>query len=275
MADEDVVRWEEADGVATLTLNRPDRMNAWTAAMEARYFDLLQRAAETPSVRAVVVTGAGRGFCPGADMDLLSAVADRPDEAVRPGGLADVGPGRRPTTFATTVPKIIVAAVNGACAGVGLAQALCCDVRFAAAGARWTTAFARRGLVAEYGTSWLLPRLVGTSRALDLLASGRVFTSEEALALGLVSRVLPAAEVVPAAVAYARALAESCSPASMAAMKRQVYAAWDETLDQALARANDLMVQSLFGADLVEGVRSFRDGRPAAFQPLGRGTTFT
>jgi len=270
MPDEDVVLWEEAGGVATLTLNRPDRMNAWTGAMEARYFDLLQRAADTPSVRAMVVTGAGRGFCPGADMDLLSgassAVAD---------GLTATGPGSRPKTFATTVPKIIVAAVNGACAGVGLVQALCCDVRFAAAGARWTTAFARRGLVAEYGSSWLLPRLVGTSRALDLLASGRVFTSEEALELGLVSRVLPGPELLAGAQAYARDLAANCSPASMAVMKEQVHAAWDEPLGAALDRANRLMVQSLSGVDFTEGVQSYRARRPPAFQPLGAGTTFT
>jgi enoyl-CoA hydratase/carnithine racemase len=270
VADDDVVLWEEADGVATLTLNRPDRMNAWTGPMEARYFDLLQRAADTPDVRAIVVTGAGRGFCPGADMDILSGAAVEGGD-----GMAATGPGRRPKTFATTVPKIIVAAVNGACAGVGLVQALCCDVRFGAAGAKWTTAFARRGLVAEYGSSWLLPRLVGTSRALDLLASGRVFTSEEALDLGLVSRVLPAAEVLAAAQDYARDLAASCSPASMAVMKQQVYGAWDQSLDEALALANRLMQQSLSGVDLVEGVQSYVDRRRPEFEPLGRGTTFS
>jgi enoyl-CoA hydratase/carnithine racemase len=275
MADDDVVLWEEADGVATLTLNRPERMNAWTGRMEARYFDLLQRAAETPSVRSVVVTGAGRGFCPGADMDILSAGPGGSGAAGDAGGLTATGPGRRPKTFATSVPKIVVAAVNGACAGVGLVQALCCDVRFAAAGAKWTTAFARRGLVAEYGSSWLLPRLVGTSRALDLLASGRVFTSEEALELGLVSRVLPAADVLAAAQAYARDLAASCSPASMAVMKEQVYAAWDQTLDDALDRANRLMLQSLAGVDFVEGVQSYVDRRAPAFEPLGDGTTFS
>jgi len=270
MADEDLVLWEEAGGVATLTLNRPSRMNAWTGAMEARYFDLLQLAADTPTVRAVVVTGAGRGFCPGADMDLLSGAA--PDHA---DVLTATGAGHRPKTFATMVPKIIVAAVNGACAGVGLVQALCCDIRFAAAGARWTTAFARRGLVAEYGSSWLLPRLVGTSRALDLLASGRVFTSEEALELGLVSRVLPGPDLLGAAQEYARDLATSCSPASMAVMKEQVYAAWDEPLGAALDRANRLMAQSLAGVDFIEGVRSYVGKRPPAFEPLGAGTTFT
>ena len=267
MANEDVVLWDEVDGVATLTLNRPERMNAWTATMEGRYFDLLQRAADRPTVRAVVVTGAGRGFCPGADMDLLSGAAVND-------GLTDVGPGQRPKTFAVTIPKIVVAAVNGACAGVGLVQALACDIRFAAAGAKWTTAFSRRGLVAEYGSAWILPRLVGTSRALDLLASGRVFTSEEALALGLVSRVVPAPDVLAEAQAYAGELAASCSPASMAVMKRQVYAAWDSSLADAVAQANELMVESLRGPDFVEGVQSYLDRRQPSFSPLGQGTTF-
>jgi enoyl-CoA hydratase/carnithine racemase len=202
-------------------------------------------------------------------MDVLSGGAEGA------GGLTETGGDRPPKTFATQVPKIIVAAVNGACAGVGLVQALCCDVRFAAAGAKWTTAFARRGLVAEYGSSWLLPRLVGTSRALDLLASGRVFTSEEALELGLVSRVLPGPELLPAAQAYAADLAASCSPASMAVMKEQVYGAWDEPLGAALDRANRLMLQSLSGVDFVEGVQSYVDRRPPAFKPLGQGTTYT
>ena len=129
--------------------------------------------------------------------------------------------------------------------------------------------------MAEYGSAWLLTRLVGTSRALDLLASGRVFTSEEALALGLVSRVVPADEVVAAAQAYARDLAASCSPASMAVMKRQVHAAWDSSLDAAISLADRLALESLAGPDVVEGVQSYRERRPPAFSPLGEGTTFT
>lgn len=275
--DDDVVLWDEVDGVATLTLNRPERLNAWTAPMQARYLELLQRAADTPSVRAVVVTGAGRGFCPGIDLDLLSGVVRSGTEgsADAIAGLCPNGPGQRPNTFAAAVPKIVVAAVNGACAGIGLVQALCCDVRFAAAGARWTTAFARRGLVAEYGSAWLLPRLVGTSRALDLLASGRVFSSEDALAYGLVSRVVPAAEVLGEAQAYGRELAAYCSPASMAMMKHQVQAAWDCTLEASITLADRLAVQSLRGPDLVEGLQSHLERRPPSFLPLGEGTTFS
>lgn len=276
---DDVVLWEESDGVATLTLNRPARLNAWTGSMQDRYLELLRRATERPSVRAVVLTGAGTGFCPGIDLDLLAGVvadgADGADTDRDRAGLLPRGPDARPERFAAAIPKIVVAAVNGACAGIGLVQALCCDVRFAAAGARWTTAFARRGLVAEYGSAWLLTRLVGTGRAIDLLASGRVFTSEEALALGLVSRVVPADEIVGAAQAYARDLAAGCSPASMAVMKRQVHQAWDSSLDAAISLADRLALESLAGPDVVEGVQSYRERRPPAFLPLGEGTAFT
>ncbi len=159
------------DGVLLLTLNRPDRLNAWTLAMEERYFGLLAEAAADPDVRAIVVTGAGRGFCAGLDADALSGVAGGTPLSEHP---------RRPQTFPLEIPKPIVAAVNGAAAGIGFLQALVADVRFAAAGAKFTTAFARRGLLAEHGMSWLLPRLIGHARATELLLSARVFLAEEA-----------------------------------------------------------------------------------------------
>jgi enoyl-CoA hydratase/carnithine racemase len=222
MADE--VLYQVDDGVAVITLNRPERMNAWTPPMQVQYFDFLDEASASRDVAAVVLTGAGRGFCPGADMDYLRNIGE--------GGSRPEDP--RPMTFPLGVPKPMIAAVNGACAGLGLVHALMCDLRFAADGAKWTTAFARRGLVAEHGISWLLPRIVGTTRALDLLLSGRVFTSQEAYQLGVANHVLPAAEVLPAAVAYAKDLAANCSPASLAAIKRQVY--HDATVDLETAR---------------------------------------
>ena len=266
---EDVVLYEVQDGVALVTLNRPDRMNAWTGEMEERYFDLLQQAADDPEVGAIVVTGAGRGFCPGADMDLLQGIGG--------GGGAGSGPFgevRRPVTFPTTIPKPIIAAINGACAGVGLVQALMADVRFAASGVKFTTAFARRGLIAEYGSSWLLPRLVGTSRALDLLMSARVVKSEEALELGIVNRVCPPEALLPEALAYARDIAANCSPASMATIKQQIYRHATVDLDTALDESNKVMRQSLAGPDFKEGVSSYVEKRPPAFAPLGQGTLF-
>jgi enoyl-CoA hydratase/carnithine racemase len=260
----DVVLSEVSEGVALLTLNRPDRMNAWTGEMEDRYFDLLEEAEADPAVRAIVVTGAGRGFCPGADMDLLQEIGGG-------GGGGEAGE-RRPVTLPLSIRKPLIGAINGACAGVGLVQALMFDVRFAAEGVKMTTAFARRGLIAEYGVSWLLPRLVGTSRALDLLVSARVFTSEEALELGVVNRVVPAGELVGVAMDYARDLAASCSPASMAAIKRQVYDHAAVDVATALDQSNRYMRQSLRGPDFKEGVSSYLEKRAPAFAPLGEGT---
>jgi enoyl-CoA hydratase/carnithine racemase len=261
MGDDVLLRSVE-DGVAVLTLNRPDRFNAWTRELERTYFGALDDCVADDDVRVIVVTGAGRGFCAGADMGELEAM-----------GSGDFDPGeaeheRRPQTFPLTVPKPIVAAVNGACAGIGLVQALMCDVRFAAAGAKFTTAFARRGLIAEHGIAWLLPRLVGPARALDLLMSGRVALAEEAAEMGLVNRVVAPDALLDETLAYARDLAVNCSPTSMATMKRQVYAALDQPLGEALAEADRLMLESFGRQDFAEGVASFVERRPPRFAPV-------
>jgi enoyl-CoA hydratase/carnithine racemase len=259
----EVVLCEVEGGVAVLTLNRPERLNAWTAEMGRAYFDRLDECAGSEDVRAIVVTGAGRGFCAGADMDDLQAIGDGDLDGAR----ADRDP--RPQTYATTVPKPIVAAINGPCAGLGLVHALMCDLRFAAAGAKLTTAFARRGLVAEHGISWVLPRLVGQARALDLLLSGRVVLAEEAAELGLVNRVVAPERLLEEALGYARDLAANCAPASMAQMKRQLYADLERGLEPAVEEANALMVDSLGAADFREGVASFVERREPRFAPLG------
>ena len=246
------------DGVALLTLNRPERLNAWTGEMEETYFDLLEDCGAHEDVRVIVVTGAGRGFCAGADMDDLQAIGTA-------GGARERE--RRPQALPRTILKPIIAAINGPCAGIGLVQALMCDVRFAAEGAKLTTAFARRGLVAEHGISWILPRLVGPARALDLLLSGRVVIAEEAAALGLVNRALPGGRLLDEALAYARDLAANCSPASMAAMKRQVYADLERGSDEAVAEADRLMLESLRSPDFREGVQSFLERRAPRFAP--------
>jgi enoyl-CoA hydratase/carnithine racemase len=266
MAD-DVVLFENRDGVALLTLNRPDRLNAWTGEMERRYFDLLDQCAADPGITVVVVTGAGRGFCAGADMDMLQGIgSDRSGDSVRTASAP-----ARPQWHTTTIPKPVIAAINGACAGIGLVQALMADIRFAAAGAKFTTAFARRGLVAEHGISWVLPRLVGPARALDLLMSGRVFLSDEAAALGLVNAVTPADELLDHTMAYAFDLAAHCAPSSMAAMKRQVWSHLELGLDDATRASNVLMAASLKADDFREGVASFVEKRAPHFMPLGRG----
>jgi enoyl-CoA hydratase/carnithine racemase len=259
----EVVQMGVKDGVALLTLNRPDRLNAWTREMERVYFAMLEECGQAEEVRVIVVTGAGRGFCAGADMQELQALGDGRLEVS-----AEVRE-RRPQTFPLSIGKPIVAAINGACAGIGLVAALMCDVRFAAEGIKLTTAFARRGLVAEHGIAWMLPRLVGPARALDLLLSGRVVLAEEAQELGLVNRVLSPETLLEKTLDYARELASQCSPASMATIKRQVYADLQRGLDEALTEADRLMFESFAAPDFVEGVTSFLERRDPRFAPLG------
>ena len=249
-------------GVAVLTLNRPERLNAWTQELGSTYFDLLEECAADPEVRAIIVTGAGRGFCAGADMQDLQAL-----------GSGDVDGAQRraddrPQTFPTTIPKPIIAAVNGPVAGIGLVLALMCDMRFIADDAKVTTAFARRGLVAEYGIGWVLPRLVGPAVAMDLLFSGRVILGTEAAELGLANRALSADQVLEETVAYARELAKFSSPASMAVMKKQVYADLERGLSSAADDANELMLESFQRSDFVEGVQSFVEKREPDFPPV-------
>lgn len=252
------------DGVAVLTLNRPDRLNAWTYQMQVELFDLLENCAADERVRVVVVTGAGRGFCPGADMNDLSALSGGGDVVQARANRTDT----RPITFAMSIPKLVIAAINGACAGLGLAFALTCDLRFCAEGAKLTTAFSRRGLIAEHGTSWILPRLVGPARALDLLVSARVFRGAEAAELGLVNRAVADEQLLEVALEYARDVAANVSPASIATIKRQVYEALTSPLGDALEQANALMFESFSKPDFGEGVQSFVEKRPPAFPPL-------
>jgi len=258
----DVVTHEVRDGVALLTLNRPDRLNAWIPEMQVQYFDLLQQAADDPQTRAIVVTGTGRGFCAGADMEALTALTGNAEESAEQAKGDD-----RPQTFPLTIPKPIIAAINGPAAGLGLVMALMCDIRFAAAGAKLTTAFSRRGLIAEHGISWILPRLVGPARALDLLLSGRVVLAEEALSLGLVNAVHPAEQLLDATLVYASELADNCSPTSMAAMKRQVWRDLELPRTQAEDEAFTLMAESLKAGDFGEGVSSFLERRLPKFAP--------
>ena len=269
------IRYEVENQIATLTLNRPDKLNAWTRRMEGEIRDVMTDAAQDDGVRVVVLTGAGRGFCAGADVSLLTAVQDGLDDSdtdesvLRPGPVAGGlelpdGFGRRYSYF-PTVPKPIIAAINGPCAGLGLVMALYCDVRIASEKAMFTTAFARRGLIAEHGISWMLPQIVGLSAALDLLLSSRKVDAAEALALGLVSQVHPDDRFRDAVRAYAEDLAHNVSPGSMRVIKRQLYAVQSQSLDEAVEVANAEMALSLNSEDFKEGVAHFVEKRPARF----------
>src|SRR3954447_11899632 len=203
----DTILVERADGVATITLNRPDKLNALTPEMQQSYVDALTELDHDTDVRVIVVTGAGRGFCSGADLtalaDIGDVIAQKPDASKLP-------------TVALDIRKPIVAAVNGPVAGIGFALMLATDVRFLAAEARVSTTFARLGLVAEYGLSWLLPRVVGTGRALELLMSGRMVDADEALRIGLVTEVVESRPVLDRAQEWAHEVAVHCSPRSTA-----------------------------------------------------------
>jgi enoyl-CoA hydratase/carnithine racemase len=264
----DLVLYEVRDsGVAVLTLNRPERMNGWGGGLATTFYSRLDDAEADPDIRAVVVTGKGRAFCAGADMGDLNTIGSSTVDAA---GETDVSKlvGERHPHFVTTLRKPVIAAINGGCAGMGLTLALMCDVRFAAQGAKFTTSFARRGLIAEYGISWFLPRVVGWGAALDLLLSGRTFYADEAAELGLVKEVLPPDQLLPRAIAYAEDIATNCAPSSLAVIKRQVYADTMRDVFEASAVAEKLMHESMLRPDFIEGITSFFEKRPPAFPPL-------
>jgi enoyl-CoA hydratase/carnithine racemase len=259
----DTVLDERRGGVLVLTLNRPERLNAWTNVLENRYFELLDDAEADPDVKAIVLTGAGRGFCSGADLADLQVASSSRDLSA-----ADTQERRRPRSFPYTMRKPLIAAINGAAVGLGLVEALYCDVRFATPEAKLIAVFVRRGLIAEYGISWLLPRIVGQSRALDVLLSGRIVLGDEAHRIGLVDHLCPPEALLDEAVAYAEDLATNCSPTSMAVIKAQVRRDLDQPFEAATQDSERLVIESFRRADAEEGVVSFLERRPPDFPPL-------
>jgi len=263
------------EGVALITLNRPDRLNALSDAMHDQLDRVFAEAIRSDAARAIVLTGAGRAFCAGADMARLDRLVDSRGasfEVPRPGtpipALADIH--APPETLATYTlplasPKPVIAAVNGPCIGIGLVLAAASDVRFVSESAVFAAAFAQRGLVAEFGLSWLLPRLVGLGMASDMLISGRRVDAAEALRVGLASRVEPDGQLLEAALAYARDIAATASPRSTAIIKRQLQAGLESSFAEATTQAWDLLTESFRSEDFAEGVRSFRERRPAIF----------
>jgi len=267
----ETVLYDVADRICTVTLNRADKLNAWTHQMHLDLKSAMQEAGSDPDVRAIILTGAGRGFCAGADMGGLQAIGaggsvDRStkDAIDLPGGSA-LDEFRMTYSYFPAIPKFIIAAINGPAAGLGFVIPLYADLRFAAESAVFTTAFAQRGLIAEHGISWLLPRIVGLPAAMDLLCSARKFRAPEALALGLVNRVIPDDKLLAETRAYARLLADTVSPRSVAVIKRQVWEAEFQTLAEATVQANHEMELSFRTADFKEGVAHFLEKRAARF----------
>ncbi len=264
------IQYHSAEGVATITLNRPERLNAWTDIMDREVREAMRTAEHDDQVRVIVLTGAGRGFCAGADMDLLTGIqgSDKSDrEAV--GGGQTAGEGRADYrlkyTYFPAVSKPVIGALHGPVAGLGMVLALYCDLRIAADDVLFTTAFSRRGLIAEHGIAWLLPRLVGTSRALDLLISARKVYAREAAEMGLVNRLVPADQLAQSVREYAADLASNVSPRSMAIIKQQVWEAPFQSLAESVETANREMLASFDSEDFREGVAHFVEKRPARF----------
>jgi enoyl-CoA hydratase/carnithine racemase len=269
-----------ADRVATLTLNRPDKLNAWTAVMEQEVRSAVLEAERDENVRVIVLTGAGRGFCSGADISLLSTLAEKGESELRrvraaqeAAAQTQSGPsanGIRPDfqkkySYFPALTKPVIGAINGPAVGLGLVIALYCDIRLASDAARFGTAFARRGLIAEYGMAWMLPRLVGHANALDLLFSARMVDAAEAHHMGLANRVLPQATFADDVQKYAAEIAATVSPRSLRVMKRQVYDAMFQTLAESFELAEREMLESLRCEDFKEGVAHFVEKRAPAF----------
>jgi len=263
-----------ANRVATITLNRPDKLNAWTALMESEVRSAMETAERDDNIRVIVLTGGGRGFCAGADMSLLSTVAEhglddqqrrqalRNDANRREGVAPDF---QKRYSYFPAIGKPVIAAINGPAVGLGLVIALYCDLRLASDAARFSTTFARRGLVAEYGMAWMLPRIVGLANAIDLLFSARTIEAAEALRLGLVNQVFPQATFLEKVNEYAWELASTVSPRSLRIIKRQVYEAMFQPLSQAFEVSVDEMLASFRTHDFKEGVAHFVEKRPPAF----------
>ncbi|MHB1510575.1 MAG: enoyl-CoA hydratase-related protein [Acidimicrobiales bacterium] len=268
-----VTEYTVADRIATITLSRPERLNAWTGRMSLEYRSALAEASTDESVRVIVVTGAGRGFCAGADSEALAGHLERggysdglPEDPPMP-GYGVRGEFDADLAYHLGIPKPIIASVNGPAAGLGFALMCYCDVRFAAAGAKLTCAHGKLGLPAEFGLSWLLPRLIGLSRAADVLMSSRTFLAEEAAAMGLLSAVVPADELGAHVHDYAATLASGISPASIAVTKQQIYRDLLVAGGPAasIADAEATMFAMMAAPDYREGVTALREKRQPRF----------
>lgn len=273
MAFEEVI-YQVEDAVAVVTLNRPDRLNAMTLTMAGEIRAAMQQATDDDDVRVIVLTGAGRGFCAGADAARLQSRASGEavdQEETLPFVGAIEGGIDLPEAFAAkyawiaSVPKPVIAAINGAAVGVGMVLPMFADIRFASDTARFGTAFTKRGLVPEYGLAWLLPRLIAPSKAFDLMYSARLVDADEALAMGLVDRVYPTNELHAAVMDYAREMAKGVSPRSTRVVKELVYQGLDQGFDKAMNRSLDEMATAAKSDDFREGIAAWKDKRAPNF----------
>ncbi len=270
------ILYEVDDPVALITFNRPQALNAFTYNTLAEFRHAVAAADADPKVVGIVVTGSGRGFSAGMDMNALgemtkSGESGGGDYGLRshPGDPAMGENFEKMFTYLMAVRKPVIAAVNGACAGLGFSLACMMDMRFVERQARFTTAFSARGLVAEHGTSWIVPRLIGPSKALDILWTGRRFEGEEALELGIANRLCENGQAVADASEFIRGLARTASPRSLMEMKQMVYRHLNVELGPAIEEAQRMQDASLKREDFTEGVRSFVEKREPNFGRIG------
>jgi enoyl-CoA hydratase/carnithine racemase len=258
------------NAVATITLNRPARLNAWTQTMEREVRAALTAAGADQTIRAVVVTGAGRGFCGGADMSSLDRAATteadlRSELAYPVRGMTGIEANYdKRLSYILRIPKPVIAAINGPVAGIGVCLALFCDIRFITQGAKLTTVFAERGLIAEHGSAWMLPRLIGPMNALSLLCACKPISAEEVAGLGL-ARLLPAANFLQTVQSYALDIANRSSPRSLGIIKRQIYDGLMQTFAESTDGADEEMFLSFGSEDFQEGIAHYVEKRPPHF----------
>ena len=267
MSDESPVGYVVDEPVAVITLDRPDKLNALTYPMLRDIRAAVERAEADPRVVGIVITGAGRGFCAGLDADVLRATTEGSVARSEGGAASDEIPGL--FTYLLAVGKPIIAAVNGVAAGGGFVLAVMCDLRFGSTDASFTTIFSKRGLVAEHGTSWIVPRLLGAGRALDLLWSSRKIGADEAMRIGLVEAVVPAEQLLDHAKRYVQDLAATVSPASLRDTKAMVYRHLGVGYPEALRDAEPIQWRAVESSDATEGVMSYLERRPPNFRRLG------
>jgi enoyl-CoA hydratase/carnithine racemase len=266
MADAEIL-FETMGRVALIRLNRPQQLNALTYRMLADIRRLVSEAERDPEVTAIAFVGEGRGFCSGLDAEVLRQTTQAGES--RPTERAEAARADPPGMFSylPLISKPVISAVNGVAAGGGFVLAMMSDLRFGSDNASFTTVFSKRGLIAEHGTSWVLPRLVGPSRALDLLWSSRRVTADEASRIGLLDRVVPADALLETVVAYSDDLAAQISPSAIAVMKSQVWRHLSEPMLPALADADRLTQAQLKHPDAYEGAMSLLERRAPNFQP--------
>lgn len=264
--------------VAVITLNRPKQMNAWTGQMGIEVKHAMAKAEDDFNVVGIVVTGEGKAFCAGADMADLMAISGQGEGNKNDGPSFESNPGdpdmpavfHKTFSYLAAIRKPIIAAVNGAVAGMALPFILFCDMRFFAKSGFVMSAFPQRGLVAEYGTSWILPRIVGIDKAFDILYSSRKIYGEEAKELGLATKLFEDDALVQEAINYIQFLADKCSPESIRQIKGQVYKDLFRDPEQALDESVRLMLETFKGADMKEGVAAFMQKRAPNFKRVGK-----